>query len=179
MLFTSISQQTNCYSLITLNTMTTCFESFLLRMDLPPRPEMFDFHGVPMTHYLTDNWENIQNFQARPDDIFIASYPKAGQSTIMNRIWFASNCSSWIAVWRFISPVILLGNTWVSFILDQLHFGQTSKQIHFRVPNLEFAMHSLQPGLVYNHILAEFHLSQMCSSFLSYAHMFHLLKSVN
>ncbi|XP_017561241.1 cytosolic sulfotransferase 2-like isoform X3 [Pygocentrus nattereri] len=46
-------------------------------MDLP-RPEIFDFHGVSMTHYFTDNWENVQNFKARPDDIVIATYPKAG-----------------------------------------------------------------------------------------------------
>uniref|UniRef100_A0A3Q3CET0 Sulfotransferase n=1 Tax=Haplochromis burtoni TaxID=8153 RepID=A0A3Q3CET0_HAPBU len=43
------------------------------------RPELFDFHGVSMTHYFTDNWENVQNFQVRPDDILIATYPKAGQ----------------------------------------------------------------------------------------------------
>lgn len=50
-------------------------------MAKPPRPTLFDFHGVSMTTYFTDNWENIQNFQARPDDILIATYPKAG--------WFA------------------------------------------------------------------------------------------
>ncbi|XP_034740307.1 cytosolic sulfotransferase 2-like [Etheostoma cragini] len=47
-------------------------------MDVISRPELFDFHGVCMTHYFTDNWEKIQNFQARPDDILIDSYPKAG-----------------------------------------------------------------------------------------------------
>uniref|UniRef100_A0A3B4WNV0 Uncharacterized protein n=1 Tax=Seriola lalandi dorsalis TaxID=1841481 RepID=A0A3B4WNV0_SERLL len=31
-----------------------------------------------MTQYFTDNWRNIQNFQARPDYILIASYPKTG-----------------------------------------------------------------------------------------------------
>lgn len=51
-------------------------------MAKPPRPTLFDFHGVSMTKYFTDNWENIQNFQARPDDILIATYPKAG--------WFVS-----------------------------------------------------------------------------------------
>ncbi|XP_030232738.1 cytosolic sulfotransferase 3 isoform X2 [Gadus morhua] len=44
----------------------------------PPRPTLFDFHGVPMTHIFTDDWENIKHFQARPDDILIATYPKAG-----------------------------------------------------------------------------------------------------
>eukprot|EP00064_Thunnus_orientalis_P025374 superscaffoldBa00012677_g25734 len=59
-------------------------------MDLSSRPELFDFHGVSMTHYSTDNWENIQKFQARPDDILIASYPKAGLSINMNSM---CNCS--------------------------------------------------------------------------------------
>lgn len=44
-----------------------------------------------MTHYFTDNWENIQNFQARPDDILIATYPKAGTtwvSYILDLLYF-------------------------------------------------------------------------------------------
>uniref|UniRef100_A0A4W5LI70 Sulfotransferase n=1 Tax=Hucho hucho TaxID=62062 RepID=A0A4W5LI70_9TELE len=52
----------------------------LIQMELPPRPKLFDFHGVSMTNYFTDNWDNVQNFQARPDDILIATYPKAGLS---------------------------------------------------------------------------------------------------
>ncbi|XP_028308202.1 cytosolic sulfotransferase 1-like [Gouania willdenowi] len=48
------------------------------------RPELFDFHGVAMIKYFTDNWENIQNFQARPDDILIATYPKAGTTWVSN-----------------------------------------------------------------------------------------------
>ncbi|XP_049435991.1 cytosolic sulfotransferase 3-like isoform X1 [Epinephelus fuscoguttatus] len=93
----------------------------LLKMDLISRPELFNFHGVWMTHLVTDNWENIQNFQARPDDILIASYPKAG-------------------------------NTWVSYILDLLYFGQTSPgrqtsvPLYARVPFLEVHIPSLQPG---------------------------------
>ena len=53
-------------------------------MELPPRPKPFDFHGVSMTNYFTDNWENVQNFKARPDDILIATYPKAGIVKINN-----------------------------------------------------------------------------------------------
>ncbi|XP_029995640.1 cytosolic sulfotransferase 2-like isoform X2 [Sphaeramia orbicularis] len=81
-------------------------------METLPRPELFYFHGVGMTKYFTENWENTQNFKARPDDILIATYPKAG-------------------------------TTWVSYILDLLHFGQThperlkSVPLHDRVPFLE------------------------------------------
>uniref|UniRef100_A0A3Q0SYS9 Sulfotransferase n=1 Tax=Amphilophus citrinellus TaxID=61819 RepID=A0A3Q0SYS9_AMPCI len=48
------------------------------QMEVPCRPELFDFHGVSMISAFTDNWENVQNFKARPDDILIATYPKAG-----------------------------------------------------------------------------------------------------
>lgn len=42
------------------------------------RPELIDFRGVSMTEIFTSDWENIQNFKTRPDDILIATYPKAG-----------------------------------------------------------------------------------------------------
>uniref|UniRef100_A0A3Q4HUE4 Sulfotransferase n=1 Tax=Neolamprologus brichardi TaxID=32507 RepID=A0A3Q4HUE4_NEOBR len=47
-------------------------------MEVLHRPQLFDFHGVSMTNAFTDNWDNVQNFKARPDDILIATYPKAG-----------------------------------------------------------------------------------------------------
>uniref|UniRef100_A0A1A7XYF8 Sulfotransferase n=1 Tax=Iconisemion striatum TaxID=60296 RepID=A0A1A7XYF8_9TELE len=60
------------------------------------RPELFDFHGVPMVRYFTDNWENVQNFEARPDDILIATYPKAGTtwvSYILDLLYFGQTCA--------------------------------------------------------------------------------------
>ncbi|XP_062284042.1 cytosolic sulfotransferase 3-like [Scomber scombrus] len=60
-------------------------------MEELPRPTLFDFHGVSMTKYFTDNWDNIQNFKARPDDILIATYPKAGTtwvSHILDLLYF-------------------------------------------------------------------------------------------
>ncbi|XP_056279723.1 cytosolic sulfotransferase 3-like isoform X2 [Pseudoliparis swirei] len=60
-------------------------------MEAVARPELFDFHGVCMTHFFTDNWEDIQNFEARPDDILIVSYPKAGStwvSYILDLLYF-------------------------------------------------------------------------------------------
>uniref|UniRef100_A0A673A1G3 Sulfotransferase n=1 Tax=Sphaeramia orbicularis TaxID=375764 RepID=A0A673A1G3_9TELE len=40
------------------------------------------FRGVWMTHLFTDNWEKIVDFQARPDDIFIMSYPRSGNTWV-------------------------------------------------------------------------------------------------
>uniref|UniRef100_A0A3B5L2U0 Sulfotransferase n=1 Tax=Xiphophorus couchianus TaxID=32473 RepID=A0A3B5L2U0_9TELE len=64
---------------------------FLLILDLSSRPQLFDFHGVGMIPIFTANWENVQNFQARPDDIVIATYPKAGTtwvSQILDLLYF-------------------------------------------------------------------------------------------
>ncbi|XP_058245562.1 cytosolic sulfotransferase 3-like [Hemibagrus wyckioides] len=89
---------------------------------LTARPDMIEFEGISMTHYFTDDWENVQNFQARPDDILIATYPKAG-------------------------------TTWVSYILDLLHFGntaperQTSMPIYMRVPFLEMIIPEMDTGV--------------------------------
>uniref|UniRef100_A0A8C4ZZ11 Sulfotransferase n=1 Tax=Gadus morhua TaxID=8049 RepID=A0A8C4ZZ11_GADMO len=58
----------------------------------PPRPTLSDFHGVSMVHYFTDNWEKVQNFKARPDDILVATYPKAGTtwaSYILDLLYFS------------------------------------------------------------------------------------------
>lgn len=63
-----------------------CHIDIVLQMELPPRPTLFDFHGVSMSRYFTDNWDNIQNFKARPDDILIATYPKAGRVESV-RVW--------------------------------------------------------------------------------------------
>ncbi|XP_068996762.1 cytosolic sulfotransferase 3-like [Embiotoca jacksoni] len=84
-------------------------------MDSPPRPQLFDFHGVSMTHYFTDNWENIQNFQARPDDILVATYPKAG--------------TTWVS---YILDLLYFGQTSPE--------RQTSIPIYKRVPFLEIAI---------------------------------------
>ncbi|XP_051280528.1 cytosolic sulfotransferase 3-like [Dicentrarchus labrax] len=91
-------------------------------MDLPSRPELFDFHGVSMTHYFTDNWENIQNFQARPDDILIATYPKAG--------------TTWVS---YILDLLYFGLTSPEI--------QTSIPLHQRVPFLEINVPSVDSGI--------------------------------
>ncbi|XP_060787536.1 cytosolic sulfotransferase 3-like [Neoarius graeffei] len=90
------------------------------------RPELIEFEGIHMSHYFTDNWENIQNFQARPDDILIATYPKAG--------------TTWVS---YILDLLYFGN-----IAPE---RQTSMPIHVRVPFLE----SFFPGIPSGVELAE------------------------
>ncbi|XP_060930166.1 cytosolic sulfotransferase 1-like [Limanda limanda] len=63
-------------------------------MDSLPRPELVEFKGSWSTHYYIENWENIQNFQARPDDVLIVTYPKAGStwvSYILDLLYFGQS----------------------------------------------------------------------------------------
>ncbi|KAL1021527.1 hypothetical protein UPYG_G00014420 [Umbra pygmaea] len=89
--------------------------------ELPPRPQLIDFHGVSMIDCFTDNWENIQNFQARPDDILIATYPKAG--------------TTWVS---YILDLLYFGQTAPE--------RQTSLPIYERVPFLESNFHVIPSG---------------------------------
>ncbi|XP_041941908.1 cytosolic sulfotransferase 3-like isoform X1 [Alosa sapidissima] len=63
-------------------------------MEPEGRPKLFDFQGVSMINYFTDNWEKVQDFRARPDDILIATYPKAGTtwvSCILDLLYFGKD----------------------------------------------------------------------------------------
>ncbi|XP_012889719.1 PREDICTED: sulfotransferase 1C2-like [Dipodomys ordii] len=42
------------------------------------KPETKEVNGILMTKLISDNWDKIWNFQAKPDDLLIATYAKAG-----------------------------------------------------------------------------------------------------
>ncbi|XP_070335112.1 sulfotransferase 1C1 isoform X1 [Odocoileus virginianus] len=42
------------------------------------QPETKEVNGILMTKMISDNWDKIWNFQAKPDDLLIATYAKAG-----------------------------------------------------------------------------------------------------
>lgn len=41
-------------------------------------PETREVNGILMAKMISDNWDKIWNFQAKPDDLLIATYAKAG-----------------------------------------------------------------------------------------------------
>ncbi|XP_038636594.1 sulfotransferase 1C2-like isoform X5 [Scyliorhinus canicula] len=49
------------------------------------RPQLKLLEDVPLPDWVVDNWETVKNFQAKPDDLLIATYPKSG-STWMQEI---------------------------------------------------------------------------------------------
>ncbi|XP_007445480.2 sulfotransferase 1C2-like [Python bivittatus] len=42
------------------------------------RPKLVEFKGIPMLSEMVENWNLISGFQARPDDLLLCTYPKAG-----------------------------------------------------------------------------------------------------
>ncbi|XP_068199543.1 cytosolic sulfotransferase 1-like isoform X2 [Antennarius striatus] len=96
-------------------------------MEFPPRQELFDFHGVSMTQYVTSTWERVQTFKARPDDILIVTYPKAG--------------TTWVS---YILDLLYFGQTSPERL--------TSIPIYDRVPFLEFSHLPMHSGSINENI---------------------------
>ncbi|XP_066439065.1 sulfotransferase 1 family member D1-like [Eleutherodactylus coqui] len=47
-------------------------------MDIPTLQKLVPLHGVPMAIEIAENWETVEQFQAKSDDLVISTYPKAG-----------------------------------------------------------------------------------------------------
>uniref|UniRef100_A0A8C7DS02 Sulfotransferase n=1 Tax=Naja naja TaxID=35670 RepID=A0A8C7DS02_NAJNA len=45
-------------------------------------PKLVEFEGIPMLNEMVENWNLISGFQARPDDLLLCTYPKAGTTWI-------------------------------------------------------------------------------------------------
>ncbi|XP_069100151.1 sulfotransferase 1 family member D1-like [Pleurodeles waltl] len=84
------------------------------------RLPLTSIQGVPFLKYFADNWKEVESFQARPDDLLISTYPKAG--------------TTWT------SEI-------VDLILNNGDVEKTKRDaIYIRVPFLEFAVPGLPSG---------------------------------
>lgn len=43
------------------------------------REELGSLHGIPLYKCFIEGWPQVEAFQARPDDLLIATYPKSGE----------------------------------------------------------------------------------------------------
>ncbi|XP_069057741.1 sulfotransferase 1 family member D1-like [Pleurodeles waltl] len=86
-----------------------------------PRPPLTTIQGFPFVKCFADNWAKVESFQARPDDLLICTYPKAG-TTWMSEI--------------------------VDFIVNNGDVEKTKRDvIQNRVPFLEFAIPITTSGI--------------------------------
>ncbi|XP_072340128.1 sulfotransferase 1 family member D1-like [Scyliorhinus torazame] len=83
------------------------------------RPQLKLLQDVPFPDRVAGNWEAVKNFQAKPDDLLIATYPKSG-STWMQEI--------------------------VDLICRNGDVGMCKRApVYYRVPILEFFMNNILP----------------------------------
>ncbi|MBZ3890234.1 Sulfotransferase 1C2 [Sciurus carolinensis] len=50
--------------------------------DLKKQSQLKEVAGIPLQTATVDNWSQIQSFEAKPDDLLICTYPKAGTTWI-------------------------------------------------------------------------------------------------
>ncbi|KAK2493939.1 hypothetical protein MC885_009316 [Smutsia gigantea] len=66
-----------------------------LEWTLLPPGEVSQIEGITLQKDLCPIWDRVWGFQAKPDDLFIASYPKSGMSVSMTRgKWNSEHVSS-------------------------------------------------------------------------------------
>ena len=55
------------------------------------RRELVDVQGVPLFWSIAEEWSQVESFEARPDDLLIATYPKSGKI-------FVFVCTHWLVI---------------------------------------------------------------------------------
>ncbi|KAM4617139.1 LOW QUALITY PROTEIN: sulfotransferase 1 family member D1-like [Discoglossus pictus] len=107
-------------------------------MDITTLHNLADLHGVPIMKETVENWKSVEEFQARPDDLVIATYPKAGTTwmcEIVDMIYCGGDpekCKrdviyNRVPYMEFTFPGMLSG-------VDQLKFAQSPRLVKTHLP---------------------------------------------
>lgn len=122
-------------------------------------------HGIPMVYAFSFDWDRIENFQSRPDDIVIATYPKSGEYSVLEKgnlmvchlfmkpsfYGFFLGTQISIQLLANLMGCLFPGTTWISEIVDMiLNNGDPDKckrdAIFNKVPMLEFVVPGKMPA---------------------------------
>ncbi|OCT58847.1 hypothetical protein XELAEV_18001335mg [Xenopus laevis] len=95
-------------------------------MILPPAKLV---RGMPLLGPFAENWENVEKFQARPDDLLICTYPKSAEW--QGNAW--NSCTTWMC--EIVDQILAVDNS----------EGCKKAAIYERVPFLCSMQHS-EPG---------------------------------
>ncbi|XP_067834993.1 sulfotransferase 1B1-like isoform X1 [Heptranchias perlo] len=71
-----------------MNTMSSCEEAAQDPLPEIRRPRLVPLRGVPLPDIFLQNWEAVEKFQAKPTDLLIATYPKAGTTWMQEIVDF-------------------------------------------------------------------------------------------
>lgn len=61
-----------------IRTLPPIQDTMALTTELGRQPQLREVAGIPLQASTVDNWSQIQNFEAKPDDLLICTYPKSG-----------------------------------------------------------------------------------------------------
>lgn len=75
-----------------------------LTTELRTQLQLREVAGIPLQASTVDNWSQIQNFEAKPDDLLICTYPKSGDCGVRGQ----PNFSLWSKKGLLMSVIIPL-----------------------------------------------------------------------